>query len=65
MVFRTFLRRCVPDAPYINAIPNLVDHVDYLLGWSTSEVKAERKLPSRAIHFDSKIADKLSIKLCL
>jgi hypothetical protein len=64
MIFRKFLRRSVPDAPYINAIPNLVDHIDYLLGWSTSEVKAKRKLPSRALHFDPSVAEKLSAKLC-
>ncbi len=63
MVFRTYLKKCVPDAPYINAKPNLVDHVDYLLGWSTSSEKAPRKLPSRAKFFDQSIADKLSIKL--
>lgn len=60
MVFRKFLRRSVPDAPYINAIPNLVDHVDYLLGWSTSEAKAKNELPSRALHFDPKVAERLS-----
>ncbi len=63
MVFRKFLRWHVPSAPFINALPNLVDHIDYLLGWSTSEKKKERRLPSRALHFDSSVADKLSIKL--
>ena len=59
MVFRKFLRMSIPDAPYINAIPNLVDHVDYLLGWSTSAKKKVNHLPSRAIHFDPKVADNL------
>lgn len=60
MVFRTFLKKSCPDAPYINAKPNLVDHVDYLLGWSTSKEKGPRKLPSRAKFFDPAIADNLA-----
>ena len=63
MVFRTFLKKSCPSAPYINAKPNLVDHVDYLLGWSTSKVKAPRKYPSRAKFFDPSVADNLELKL--
>ena len=63
MVFRTFLKKSCPDAPYINAKPNLVDHVDYLVGDTTSEVKKLNPKQSRAKYFDPTIAEKLAIKL--
>ena len=63
MVFRTFLKKSCPSAPYINAVPNLVDHIDYLLGHTTSEVKKLNPKQSRAKYFDSSIADQLAIKL--
>lgn len=61
MVFRKYINRAVPSAPYINAIPNLVDHIDYLIGNTTSTEK--KPAPSRALHFDRSIADDLAIKI--
>ena len=61
MVFRKYVNSACPSAPYINAIPNLVDHIDYLIGNTTSTQKLAA--PSRALHFDKSLADKLAIKI--
>lgn len=61
MVFRKYIKKCCPSAPYINAIPNMVDHIDYLIGNTTSTQKLPA--PSRAVYFDKTIADKLAIKI--
>mgnify|MGYP007013884606 CR=1 FL=1 len=44
--FRQYLKEFHPDCVALNIMPNLVDHIDYLLGGGTGKV--QRKHPVRA-----------------
>lgn len=50
-IFRLYLERYNPKIPHINLVPNIVDHIDYLLGGSM--VNRQRQKPVvRALYFD-------------
>ena len=50
-IFRLYLERYNPKIPHINLVPNIVDHIDYLLGGSM--VNKQRQKPVvRALYFD-------------
>lgn len=48
-MFRRFLTECHPDAKVINLSPNLVDHIDHLLGGSI--INKQRKRDNTAAYF--------------
>ena len=48
--FRTYLKEFHKDCVALNIMPNLVDHVDYLLGGGSG---GKRKHPVRALYWDS------------
>lgn len=57
-MFRTYLKEFHPDCTALNITPNLVDHVDYLLGGGTGKVK--RKEPCRAQYWvDNDVVERL------
>ena len=43
-LFKLFLKQVYPDMPVLNLVPNLVDHVDYLLGWSVVNRQRGQKI---------------------
>lgn len=45
-MFRSYLKEFHPDCVALNIMPNLVDHIDYLIGGGTG--KGQRKEPCRA-----------------
>ena len=49
-VFKLYLEKYQPKIMHINAVPNLVDHIDYLLGGST--VNKSRAGTCRALYFE-------------
>lgn len=49
-VFKLCLEKYQPKIMHINAVPNLVDHIDYLLGGST--VNKSRAGTCRALYFE-------------
>ena len=61
--FRRYIRKCLPSIKFINANPNLVDHIDYLIGGSSSPLKADNTKPSPAIYFDEEITKRLKLQL--
>ena len=62
--FRTYLQEHYPDVKAINLAPNLVDHIDYLLGGGTGGV---RKKPCRAQYWkDNDLVEALEVRIkCL
>ena len=61
--FLEFLKEKRPDCRVLNLKPNLVDHIDYLLGFSVVN-KERRHAPVRAKWFeDSDLVDELADKL--
>ena len=61
-VFRMYLKHCYSYAKCYNMVPNLVDHIDWLLGGS--EVNKERKGIYRAKYFeDQYLVDELKEQL--
>lgn len=61
--FRYFLLEKHPDMQILNLKPNLVDHIDYLIGGSLINDERERKV-NRMIWFeDDDLADELEVRL--
>lgn len=62
-MFREFLRRNYPNMPVLNLSPNLVDHVDWLIGGSlVNQYRNTTRI--RAAYFnDGDLVDELSLKL--
>lgn len=59
--FRTYLKQYHKDDYAINISPNVVDHVDYLLGGGTG---GKRKCPVRAQYWqDQDIVEELEVKI--
>ena len=63
--FRKYIRNCIPSIQFINANPNLVDHVDYLIGGSSSPFKQANSKPAPSLYFDSEVTEQLKQKLIL
>lgn len=60
--FKTFIRECHPFAEIVNLKPNLVDHIDYLLGGSV--INEARKKDHVSAHFkDRDLIDELKGKI--
>lgn len=61
-VFRYFLESKYPDATVINLYPNIVQHVDYLIGGST--INHQRREIVKALHWiEPEIEEELEAKL--
>ena len=62
MLFTLFLRDKHMDVKILNLAPNLVDHIDYLLGGSI--INKERSINTRSIYFpEGKVITELEKKL--
>ena len=60
-MFRSYLKEFYPDCVALNIMPNLVDHVDFLLGGGT---KSKRKEPCRAQYWkDQEIVKRLEVSI--
>lgn len=63
-VFREFLIYYYKDEDFLNVTPNLVEHVDYLLGGSTVSPVRRKPTPTRSLYFQDKhLVDGLKEKL--
>ena len=51
-IFRIYMENYYPNEYVLNLKPNLVDHIDYLLGGSTINERKEDKKQVRALWFD-------------
>lgn len=61
-IWRMFMERRHPDEIVVNLAPNMVDHVDYLLGGSV--VAPERKAERRSFYWENpEIVEKLEERL--
>ena len=63
--FRKYIRNCIPSIQFINANPNLVDHIDYLIGGSSSPLKQSTSKPAPSLYFDAATTEALKQKLNL
>ena len=61
--FKKFLKICYPDYPVLNLKPNLVDHIDYLIGDSVIN-RGRQSKDVRALWFDDQdLVNELEAKL--
>lgn len=61
-LFRMYLKTKRPDIQVINAVPNLVEHIDWMIGGST--VNAHRDERIQALYFnDDELVKELEVKL--
>ena len=51
LIFKVFVESYYPNEPVLNLAPNLVDHIDYLLGGSTVN-KQRTQANVRSLYFD-------------
>jgi hypothetical protein len=64
LFFREFLRIYYPDQKILNLKPNLVDHIDFLLGGTTVPGSIQRGEQVRAQYFeDLELVDELTKKI--
>lgn len=61
--FREFLKSTYPDKKILNLSPNLVDHIDYLIGGTTLKVVKKDKILRSASFLDTYLVDELSDRL--
>lgn len=50
-IFRVFIESYYPNEPILNLVPNLVDHIDYLLGGTTVNFQRQMK-DVRSMYFE-------------
>ncbi len=63
-VFRDYLKKHTTGVKYINLNPNLVDHIDYLLGGSTNNKKGKISKPAESLYFpDRELVGELTKKI--
>lgn len=60
-LFRCFVQRKHSQERIVNLNLNLVDHIDYLIGGSTTN--QQRSEHARALYFDNKVVKELEVKL--
>ena len=63
-IFRIYMENYYPKEYVLNLAPNLVDHIDYLIGGTIINEAANRKHPVRSLYWENEnIVDELERKL--
>lgn len=60
-IFRIYVESYFPNEPVLNLKPNLVDHVDFLLGGTVVNPQRDKKINIRSMYFEEpELVDKLA-----
>lgn len=59
MLFRIYVERFFPDEPVLNLAPNIVEHIDYMIGGSVENVGRAESHTGSVYWYEPELTDKL------